>query len=314
MTESIEASEPGKTRKAFRIPRFGRLETVVIRIAFAAVVYQTLLTVEDVSLLNRQPSPTGIAHWIDLTWLSSEPLFEWFRCITIGALILYGFGFLMPIALPILLLGQALPLTLYYSQGAVHHDKQVVSLILLAQCLVYLGGWVSRVAKRPLRFPDGIRLSDAAIGYSQQVIAAVYVISGFQKIFRTRGLWPWQSNNLAVEILKTNGQKYHNYLDNAIDHERYVALAQWMADNPMLVRIGASGVLLLEVFAFLALANRTAATVFGILLIAMHQVFGVTMGLYFVPNQWCCLIFLVNVPFWLGICRARLRKGNQILQ
>ena len=68
---------------------------------------------------------------------------------------------------------------------------------------------------------------------------------------------------------------------------------------------------MLEVFAFLALYNRTTALIGGFFLLALHWGIEITMGLDFKNNSAIIWIFLINVPFkiiWLG---GKSRKQNE---
>jgi hypothetical protein len=192
-----------------------------------------------------------------------------------------------------------LSLTLYNSQGVAYHSHNIVSLTLLAQWLVYLWPWIYRLfRKRRFQLPEGRTLADLSIHFSLHIIAGIYVIAGVIKLLRSKGLWAFQSPDIAVELLKTNAQNYYNWLeiDGAYEHRQQVA--QSMIENPNLTRLLLGSGLLIEVFAFLALYNRVAALIGGLLFLALHWGIGLTMGLNFQYNIAVIVVFFINLPFW----------------
>ncbi len=279
----------------------GKIETLVMRIGLAVMVVVTLPNVGQMGELTAQPNPSGIANLIDLTFLSNATVYQSGYWLTMAGLLLYVTGVAMPFSLGFATIFHILVLTLYNSQGSQTHSIQVISLVLLAQWVVFLWGAIRR-SEAPLKH----KLSDLAIHYSLQAIAAVYVIAGVIKVIRTKGMWAWNSPDIAVELLKTNAQKYYEYLEIDGAYEHRLKVATWLIENPWLARILLSGGLFLELFAFLALYNRTAGLIGGVFLLLLHYGIEVTMGLDFKNNSAMIWIFLINVPFWLMWIRSKI--------
>ena len=68
--------------------------------------------------LESQPYPTGMANLIDLTFFSDFSTYRVCYYVFCGALLLYGLGLFLPLALPVAASLHIGMLTLYNSQGA----------------------------------------------------------------------------------------------------------------------------------------------------------------------------------------------------
>lgn len=288
--------------------RFGTIEALLMRALLVAVVWWSLPLASEVADLTGQKKPTGLANIFPLTWLAKPGVF-------LGCQIVIGIAAILYIAqrLPLLATGamtlvHVLIFTLDNSQGATNHAYQLISLVLLAQFLTYLSPHLVRAVERwknitvPRLFGTdrGIRLSDLALYFSQQTIAAAYIVAGVSKLIRSKGLWVWQSPNVSVELMKTNAQNFYNRLETDATYEHRLQVAQWMIDNPMLTRVLMGGGLVIELFAFLALRSRLGALLTGLAIIALHYGIYISMGLFFKYNIAIVIIFFINLPYWIG--------------
>ncbi len=287
--------------KYWQIPKRGRWEWFFMRLFFAVVVWWSLPTARSMLDMVSQPYPTGIANLVDLTFFSNPEIYQVVYWVFCAALLVYVSGFLLPIVLPVMASVHIGMITIYNSQGATHHSYQLVSLILLAQWVVYWVPWVRKVfGRQALSLPEGRHWRDYAVWYSLQVIAAAYVIAGVIKLMRSKGMWIVDSPNLAVQLLKTNAQNYYGRLETDAVFEQRAALAQFMIDNPNITRLFLGAGLLIEIFAFVLLINRRWALVAGIFILALHWGIDMTMGLNFKYQMTVVAIFLVNAPYWAG--------------
>jgi len=273
------------------------LEPLLLRAAFAWVVW---ISLPNSLPYDAQPAPNGLAQWLDLTALAEPQVYSAARWGCAAALMIYVFGRGMRLVLPMLTLFHTAVFTLKNSQGAIHHSFQIISLILLAQTIVYY--W-PRLKQR----------QDIAIYASQQVIAGIYVVAALSKILMSELKWIWDSPNLAVQIIKTNEGNYYNRLDTSYLEAPGFAIAEWICANPWLARPLLGGGLILELFAFLALWNRRWALGIGLGLIAMHEGIHIMMGLHFIYHEYLLLIFLVNPFFWLIAGWQKLRPQTAFL-
>ena len=295
-------------RGGYQIEQRGFIETFFMRLGLAAMVIYTLPNVGRMADLTEQSRPSGLAHFIDLTFLADPTLYQAGYWLTVVALIAYVLGLAVPISLGIATVFHILVMTLYNSQGSQTHQFQIISLALLAQWIVYLVGFFRRK-----KLPFTHSLSNTAIHFSVQAIAAVYVIAGVIKMLRSKGMWAWQSPDIAVELMKTNAQKYYEYLEVDASFDHRLRVATWLIENPWLARIALGGGLMIELFAFLALYNRTAALIVGFAMLALHWGIEITMGLDFKNNSAMIWIFLINVPFWILWLSGKIAKRDGAL-
>ena len=288
--------------------RFGTVEALLMRALLVAVVWWSLPLASEVADLTGQQKPTGLAHVFPLTWLARPGVFLVCQIIVAVAAIFYLANRLLLPATGAMTLVHILIFTLDNSQGATNHAYHLISIVLLAQFLTYLSPHVVRFIERwkkitlPRLFATdkGIRLNDLALYFSQQAIAAAYIVAGLSKLIRSKGLWVWQSPNVSVELMKTNAQNFYNRLEIDATFEHRQQVAQWMIDNPMITRVLMGGGLAIELFAFLALRNRLGALLTGLAIIALHWGIYVSMGLFFKYNIAIVIIFFVNAPYWVG--------------
>lgn len=266
-----------------------RAEATVQRAAFALVIL-TLFPFSRYANFEVQHNPLGFARWIDFTFLSSEAIFLplWLGCFP--AAVLYAMGVVLIPATSYLLFMTVACGTLGNSQGTPDHVTQIVPLVLLAQLIAFIQ------RRKPEPDPAEVTRDALALHYTLQAMAAVYLTSGIVKLIRSGGLWIAQLPDIAVQIVKTHGQLYADTLDASM-LDRGMAIGGWITENPDLVRVVFGSALFLELFAFLALLNRSLALLIGLGLWFMHAAISWTMVLEFSMNQWLLAIYLINVPY-----------------
>jgi len=303
----------------FRPYAHARYEVFFMRLLFAVVV---LLSVDHMlpPLLGessgtpgivqkaKMPYPTGIGHVLPfLTVLADETVAWWTHLVLATGLVLYISGFVLPISLAVVTAIHIAVFTLNNSQGSIHHGYQIISVTLLAQCIVAWLPWGFRLFGKILVLPEGLHLRDLSVYYSQLAIAGCYVIAGVTKMLASGPMWIVKSPLIAVQIHKSFDQKYYEYLDPALLEEGH-KYADFAVQNPNLTRLILGGGLFLELFAFLVLIGRRSAALLGVSLIAMHLAIGCTMALHFPQNQQTDFVFLVNAPFWIVAAYTWLRR------
>ena len=299
-------------------------EVLAMRILFALAIYYSLHHMliggegktQEILLHQSQKNPTGLARLADFTWMASEPAAKALHWVLVGGLLLYITGFLLPVSTLVVFFIHNGVFTLNNSSGAIHHGYQIITLTLLAQLVVVWVPWVARISsmlgrkiepKWPraahflqweFRLPEGVHPRDLFVYYSQAMIAAAYVLAGVAKTLRSGLHWIADAPYISVQLVKARGQKYYEYLDPDLQ-DMGIHYAEWIASHPFFSRVFLTGGLFLELFAFLLLANRSWALGFGIALILFHKLNDWFMILTFEQNIDVCMIFLVNLPFWL---------------
>ncbi len=282
----------------FSPPSVSPLEGFFLRLFFALVVAYTLRFEVPFS---TQPHPAGLARFFDLIWLSDPWAYSVFRGALYLLLMFYVGGLILPATLPLLALGHVLVFTLYNSQGYTHHGFQIVSLTLVAQAATVI--YYTALKGLRLRPPDE-RLNAWLLWQSQVIVAGTYLISVFSKMINTRGLWLWNSNYIAADLIKSRRQLYYGALDPKFDGNPAEAI--WLLENPWMARALFGSGLILEAIAFLALANRKIGFLIGVALILMHRSIARLMGLRFDNNEMLCAIYLVGLPFLAAWCLERI--------
>jgi len=281
----------------FRPLPVGRLEWLIIRIAFASLVFYDLIDTNPYGY-TAQKSPVGIAKFIDLTWLH----LDWARpaiLVLAGiACLAYIAGRGLAITLPALLVLSTLVRTYHNSQGFQDHSHQLIALTLLAQSIVVWVFLVRRWKKLPTpSLTDRINEHSWLLYYSQGIIASTYVVAAMSKLMRSTGMWVINSPYIAFDIVKAQRQNYYKYLDDSLagDPEKAV----WVLENQNIARLMFGGAFFLELFALIALKNRMWALLTGLSLIILHRSIKWMMGLNFATAELLLLVFFINVPFWI---------------
>jgi hypothetical protein len=282
----------------FILPAVSSLEGFFLRLLFGIVVAFTIsLNVP----FSTQPHPAGLAHFFDLTWLSDPDNLRAYRNVIYLLVSLYVAGLLLPIVLPALAVGHALMFTLFNSQGYTHHGYQIVSLTLLAQAVTVL--YYTALKGIRLRPPDRL-LNAWLFVQSQVVVVGAYLVSFLTKMFATGGMWFWNANYVAIDLIKTQRQHYYSRLDPGDAGNPLEAM--WLLEHPWISRALFGSGVLLEAIAFLALAGRKLSFLIGVCLILMHRSVSTLMGLRFQYNEMLCVVFLVGIPYFAARCLERV--------
>jgi hypothetical protein len=240
---------------------------------------------------TAQPVPTGIARWIDLSFLTWPGINVAVVLLAVVASGFYVRGKRMLIATGTMLTIGILTYTLHDSQGAFQRNE-VANLVLLGQFVALLGAWWKKRKGNPIPQP---KLRNQLVFNSQQMIVAPYFISAITKL-NTSGLhWIGDSPNIALQVYKANMEMYFS-LEWDFFRELGIAYSEFMAANPLLVQILFAGALSLELFCVLALLNRRIARVVGWMMVAMHVGILLLFGVIFLPLVAFIVVLLIGFP------------------
>ncbi|MBX7211981.1 MAG: hypothetical protein K1X78_26990 [Verrucomicrobiaceae bacterium] len=154
----------------FPIPAVSAREAFLLRALLAAALFWFFPPVVQ---WKSQPSPVGLAHWMDLTWLSHPGVFPVYRAMFFGLLLLYASGFALPVTLPLMTLVHILPPTLHNSQGFTYHGNQIMSLTLVGLSVMTL--WFALAGRKGPCMTSGPGASALVLG----VVAAESVLLWF---------------------------------------------------------------------------------------------------------------------------------------
>jgi hypothetical protein len=288
-----------------QIIRHARWEMILMRIAFAVMVWQS---VPSFYYQTTLPHPNGIAHFVDLSFLMNPEILGILRGVLAVALVFYAAGLFPFLSLCVMTFLLVACGSLENSQGAINHSFQPLALTALAQWAV-AGVFVlrDRLVRKAAFFPSATAETHRLLIHAAKVaLVSCYVTSAFTKWERSGGQWIERTPNLAVAIAKTNAKSYLNAFEPT-SHWAKTAPAL-IIDYPRLTRIVFGFGFALELFSFLALLGRWPAVLIGGGMIAMHHMIAEVMGLHFAIFEKLALIFLINAPWLAALAIEKIAK------
>lgn len=313
---------------------FARWEMVLMRVLFALVMFDAgsklevvareglhgmkapltrLEVIPPVAPFADQPKPHGLAKpleklGIELTFLGKPDAAGVVYAGFIVATGLYALGVALPLALGWMFFSLLLHGTFHNSQGSIHHHLQLITCVVGAQWVASLFAVCRRGGARAWLSLDPTA-ENRLVNWTQQVIAAGYVVSALSKLIISKGQWIWDTPRFGIHLTKAVDQDYYDHLRPGTDTPAW--LPNWLLDHPWLARLTFGPALPLEFFAFLALRNRRLSALYALALIAFHLTVSALMSLDFRYNVQMMTVYLVNAPFWLWWCaRGHQKKGS----
>ena len=280
----------------------GAVEMLLMRAAFAALAFWNIKW--ETAPYTEQKFPNGLARWMDLTWLGHHPPGDFTQALVIAGLVFYVIGVLpalgfLPTAVFATLIG-----TLLNSQGAINHSWQMVTMMGLAQVIVYAWPRATEQGRdwRILLKPDLERHRQAVFAV-MTVIAASYVVCGVVKLVNSDGLWIHRAPLLAVQLLKTH---YSHFYDTLTMPPQWLTdITTFLLEHPWVARIVFGAGLLIELLGFVILISRRWALLGGVAIIALHLSISRLMNLNFEAHMLAALIFCVNLPGLVQTLRGK---------
>lgn len=194
--------------------------------------------------LTSNYQPIGIFKFLPM--LDSDQYFGWIS----SAFRLFLLGAILNFKTRICLIGASIfglyTLIYRYNFGVVYHGNWLICTALLLLAMVPAHTWKDRYQGIHATWP--IRLL-------QIYICTVYTSAGLQKIMRSGFEWAW-SENLAVRIFAN----------------KMTPVAEFLMDSdPLLLRLLAMGVLLIELTSFAALISQRLAYLYLVAWTLLHM-------------------------------------------
>ncbi len=281
---------------AFPTVEFGALEIGAMRMLFAYAVFR--LAIPANVPFRAQPYPVGVARWLDLTFLSRPacyPVLKIFAWIALGV---YAAGLERVLTTAYLFVFCTLLGTLRNSQGTIVHAKQMLSMVLLVQCVVYTTAATRALGEGRSMFHETALADRLAVLWSQEAILAVYFTAGLTKLIHSRGRWLRQVAKIPLQILKTSEQFHHDEL-KPVDLGARTTVATWLLHHRNATRTLFGLGLLAELCSPLCLFNQTTMLIGGAVLLLFHRLSAFCLRLHFHEAQMLLGIYLVNLPGWV---------------
>ena len=286
-----------------------------MRLLFALVIWDSF---PGRVAYKGQPVPVGLAHFVDLTFLTNEGLFDGLVILLALSLLVYVSGRFLWLALPVMLALKLATGTISNSQGAITHHSQIVTLIILAQA-VYICVRAAAECFKWAWLPSISRLDTQhnTVYIAQQVAVAAYMASALTKILKS-GLIGWiaGARYFPLQLAKTERMNYYNTLEEQLEAPvSFSDRLPFMMENlflnyPIVCGIFLAAGLFLELFAVFALIGRKWNFLYGATIIVFHLTVSQMMNLNFEQNILVIAIFFLNFPYWLS--RVVIRKRNVI--
>lgn len=273
----------------------GPLELFLIRCGYAYLLYRCL---KRRPKHDAQPMPAGLAHLVDLTWLSRRDVHRRLRLLARIGLCFYIAGIGLPVVTPLLLLYVVARESLNNSQGAIQHAWNAVALVLLVQAGLYGFQTFNAVFRPEFAFPSGATYDQVALFWSQQAIIVVYFTAGLYKLVSARA-WLTNAPRMVLQIIKTSRQSFYTRLD-ASHLDRSDRVVTQVLRHPHLTRLLLASGLLLELGSPLFLHNRMTQLAGGMLLILFHLLNARYLQLPFREQRLLTGVFFLQIPFGLA--------------
>lgn len=293
MTAASEVSAPAAKWWQYRPFEPGAAEMLVMRAAFAALAFWNIKW--ETAPYTEQKFPNGLARFFDLTWLGHHPPGDLAQYGVMAFLALYVVGVLpalgfLPTAFFATVIG-----TLLNSQGAINHSWQMITMMGIAQVVVYAwpratdSGMDWKIVVRP-----DLRRHRQAVLAALTVIAASYVVCGVVKLVNSDGLWIHKAPLLAVQLLKTHYSHFYDTLN--LPPQWLQDITTFLLEHPWVARIVFGAGLVIELIGFVILINRRWAFLGGVAIIGLHLSISRLMNLNFEAHMLAALIYCVNLP------------------
>lgn len=282
----------------------GDLALMVMRVLFALLVYSMIKW--ETAPYTTQEHPNGIASFIDLTWLAKNPPGVWAKAVTAAGLVLYAVNLLPALGLMPALFYAVTIGTLITSQSKnVNHSWQMVTMMLLAQTLIYA---VMAVRNHDWLCPPRL-VHQSAVYATTVVIAASYTVCGIVKVVNSDFQWIQKVPLLSVQLLKSNWANYYNTIEKP---PAWLETAtQWVVDYPNFARLFFGTGLLIELLGFVIMISRGWAFWGGAAIVLLHVSISQVMQLDFLNHIYAALIFLV-LPNALAVIGRKGADGRTI--
>lgn len=293
---------PKPIRSLFRLESVEHAwwEHIFFRIGMAWLIYDSVpfMRLQGCPEYTSLPVPSSIGIiWDGITALGDINVFRVVRQLFWIALGLYVCGVATPIALTYMFVVDMCLGSLFASQGAHGHSRQVLGLVMLG---LALASWVVPFLKSRGGWRNFLLWTtpaqDLVVNWGRQMLAAAYAASAVTKEINSQGFWFMRYDSFILAVIKAQEEaviKGTEMTQEAMD------FAEWMAGQPVVSSIMLFGAFVLELCTPLILLNRRMALVIGSLLIVFHLINAWFMGLPFQLNRLIITVLFINVPFWI---------------
>lgn len=270
-------------------------EVIIAKVLFSFIIYKYSLP-KKVNY-HIQSYPISLSKYFNLDFLSNKKIYKKLRLVGILFLSFYVVGLLEFIVLPYLLVLTTLIGSYRNSQGAINHQRQIISIILLVQsvfCIYYL---IQNKDTLNL-FIDfsNLEYSRNSFFLTQQAILAVYFTSAVTKLHHSKFKWIQQVDYAQLQFIKTSQQEYYSSGDSS-KVSRAEKVSSFLLSHKSFTKIIFSLGLILELISPLFLINRLTNIIGAVLYFGFHKANSTMMRLHFNELQFVALIYFLHAPY-----------------
>lgn len=150
---------------------------------------------------------------------------------------------------------------------------------------------------------SGFDLSHYRKQFVWQMIAAVYFLAALAKLKASGIMWGAEADGFALQVVKNYAFHYYDTGNSQI-LDQGVKLAYFFSNNRFLTSIMLYSALILELFCFTVVFNRSLRLIFGVGLLLMHIGIAAFMGIGISVICFPMVIFFLNpLYFFLTVIR-----------
>lgn len=231
-------------------------------------------------------NPKSICLWVDCNLFLPISVKILISCIALSALIFYILEKKMLLSTAVLSIISVLIFSMEDSQG-IYNRNDILSAILIAQFIAYL---VFKLKK------SEELLYKQRIFFSQQIIIAIYFLSGLAKVITSGFTWFTNTKGFAVQIKKSNMDKYI-ISQNEVYLYKGEQISAHVLSYPIFFSTLLLVALLIELLVIVCLFNKRWIVYHGIALLLLHLGIWLLMSIVITPIIVVNLIFFVNFLF-----------------
>jgi hypothetical protein len=264
-------------------------------------IFWLVFIIVDIRALHPEPCDIGICHFFNCLFFTTQPV----SYLVIGISVLLTGMYLFEKRMVLTTFLMSLTGCIVFSVATANGNDmrmEVVTIVLIAQCIAFIQYRYAGSA-----FKDATPARNLAMLYSIQVVAACYVIAAISKLHITGIGWVAQAPNIAIRVIKASSSRALDYNFPAVMHTGQ-RVAEAIIRHPFIIQMAFGFSLVVEFFAFSALASRSFCRKYSYLILIMHLFILLFMDILIPAFVVMVIAYMLNLP--LDSTSAENKKGG----